>query len=330
MGAMLRNHFAGATRPMHALEIARRRLRRRLRRSGGEAWRLAHRLVEEGRPFLLPILPSALARDILTRGYDPFTLERIYAGRPSGALGPLGKVADRLVLDLPVHRALRERQEAAVGEICAAAVPALRAELPEFRILSAPCGLAWELVGVAERFRRRHPDLLPRLRAWGVDPDPRGILLPEAARRTRAAGLRADFLREDLRRQRELVQLVDREGPFHLIHLAGLWQTDSPAGIGRLIARCAGYLEPGGTLLLDRWEPAEPSRVAAGLGIEMPCQPETLLRSCLAEAGLTIEREHPTGEGGCVLIVARKPLPPLPFADRDAADKPRALAAAAG
>jgi hypothetical protein len=292
---------------MHALTLARQRLRARMESpSTPRTMRLAHGLLENGRVGCLPILSSALAQDILTHGYDARTLDRVYSNHPTGDLGLVGKMTDRVVLDLPVHQALRERLEAAVGEICAAAVVAGRAGEPVFRLLSAPCGLASEIVGVADRLRTRHPELFSRLQCWGVDPDLDGNLLPEAGRRTRAAGLDARFIREDLRRRREVAAMVREEGPFHLVSCLGICQAFSPQDVASLVQYYAGIIAPGGTLLIDRWQPAEKSRVAKGLGAEVPCQPGREFETMLRGAGLVLDREHATGEGGCVLTIARK------------------------
>src|SRR5688572_24007847 len=186
---------------MHALTLARQRLRARMENpSTPRPVRLAHGLVASGQSRFLPVLSSALAQDVLTRGYDARTLDRVYANLPHGDLGPVGRIADRVVLDLPVHQGLRERREAAVGEICAAAVMAIRRGEAEFRMVCAPCGLGSEMLGAAERLRLARPETFARLRCWGVDPDLEGGLLPEATRRARAAGLNARFIREDLRR----------------------------------------------------------------------------------------------------------------------------------
>src|SRR5687768_3291057 len=105
---------------MHALTLARQRLRARIQSpTTPRPVRLAHDLAENGQGQYIPILSSALVQDILTHGYGARTLERIYANRPEGELGLVGKAADRLVLDLPVHEGLRERHQAAIGEICA-------------------------------------------------------------------------------------------------------------------------------------------------------------------------------------------------------------------
>jgi len=292
---------------MHALTLARKRLQARIQQnSTPRSVRLAHDLLENGQSRFLPILSSALAQDILARGYDAATLERVYANRPTGDMGVVGKVADRVMLDLPVHQALRERLDATVGEICAAAYLAVRAGADEFRMLSAPCGLGCELVGMAERLKSLRPEVFAKVRCWGVDPDPQGTTLPEATRRTRAAGLKAQFIREDLRRRREVSATVEREGPFHLISCVGISQQASPAELAEQVKYYAGLLAPGGTLLIDRWQPGEDARIVEGLGIQLQQHPSNEFRAALHAAGLTIEREHATGEGGCTLTVARK------------------------
>src|SRR5688500_8516785 len=107
--------------------------------------RLAHNLVEKGQGRYLPILSSSVAQEILASGYDASALERVYENRTRGGL--VGRIADRMILDLPVHEGLRERLEAVTGEIFCAAVMAHRAGALEFRALFAPCGLGAEIVG---------------------------------------------------------------------------------------------------------------------------------------------------------------------------------------
>jgi len=262
--------------------------------------------VETGRGRFLPVLSSALAQEILTSGYDARVLDQVYANSPSCEHGLLGRLADRLVLEMPLHQGLRERLEAAVGEICAAAVLAVREGQPEFRLLSAPCGLAAELVGAAERLRQARPEVLSRLRCWGVDPDPEGLFLREAQKRARGAGLEASFLREDLRRHRDVSQVVRREGPFHLASCLGYTQSHSLAELAPLARFFGSILAPGGTLLVDRWEAGERSRRVAGLEVPVECYPVREFQETLRSAGFSLEREHATGEGGCILVVARR------------------------
>jgi hypothetical protein len=46
--------------------------------------------------------------------------------------------------------------------------------------------------------------------------------------------------------------------------------------------------------------------LTADLGLQMPYHNVRAFQAMLATHGLTIEREHPTGEGGNVLLVAGK------------------------
>lgn len=290
---------------MQALTLAQR-LRAKIQDPGTpRPVRLAHDLVEKGQSRYLPILSSSIAREILASGYDARTLERVYENRTGGGL--VGRIADRRVLDLPVHEALRERLESATGEIFCAVVMASRSGQTEFRALFAPCGLGAELAGTAERLAQRRPELLPGFRCWGVDADRDGHVLPQAAMRARAAGVEVRFIREDLRRQREVAFTSARVDGFHLVSCIGLTQQFSLQEVARLVRFYSQNLQPGGTLLIDRWHPTEPTELAAGLGAAMTCTSTSEMHALLRAAGLEVEREHPTGEGGCVLTVARRP-----------------------
>jgi hypothetical protein len=294
---------------MHALSLARKRLKARFEDPATpRPVRLAHHLVESGQGRFLPILSSALAQEILANGYHPAVLEQIYANRTRGGL--VGRIADRVVLDLPVHEGMRERLDAAVGEICAAAVLAVRSGCDDFRVLFAPCGLAAEMVTAGERLRETRPDVFERLRWWGVDPDRDGDLLPQAASRARAGGLNAQLIREDLRRHRDVLAAADRVGGFHLISCVGISQLHTVEESAQLIRFYSNLLAPGGTLLVDRWHaaPQDPSNVAASLAELLQHSSTGDVHKAVSAAELDIEREHPTGEGGCVLTVARKPL----------------------
>lgn len=292
---------------MNTLTLARQRLQAHLQSPSTPApVRLAHGMVADGKGRYLPLLSSSLAQSILSEGYDARTLERVYRNRPSNEMGPLGLLADRMVLDLPVHQGLRERLDAAAGEICAAVTLGVRSGITDFRLLCAPCGLANELLRAAERLQETRPEAFVALRCWGVDPDLNGDLLPETARRARAIGLPLQLLREDLRRRREVTAVVGAEGPFHTVVCLGLSQRFSAPDAADLLRYYSSQLAPGGVLLTDRWERTETPRLAAGLGVEWRYQNRAEFQAVLRDADLKLEREHPSGEGGCVLAVARK------------------------
>jgi SAM-dependent methyltransferase len=292
---------------MQAFSMARQRLRERIGRSSTpQPVRLAHDLFQNRQGRLLPMLPSALVQDILTRGYDPLTIQRVYSDRPSGDLGLVGKVADRFALNLPIHEALRERLAAAAGEICAAAIVSARSGKAEFRVLSAACGLAQELIEVENRLRRQDRIALRALRVLAVDRDPDRTVLDEARRRLQAHGIDARCLQEDTRRHGPVARWASQDGGMDLISATGLSQQRRPGELADLVRFYAGLLAPGGVLLLDRWRPAEQCSVTEALGVQVPHFEPVAFRTLLGDLGLAIEREHTTGEGGCVLSVARK------------------------
>lgn len=288
---------------MQALTLAQRLRARFQDPATPRPVRLAHDLVESGQGRYLPVLSSTLAQDLLAAGYTARTLQRIYENRTTGSL--FGRIAERVVQDLPIHQALRERLEAASGEVYAAVVMAARAGCGDFRALFAPCGLGAEMLGAARRLAAR-PDVQPLFRCWGVDPDPEGSLLPELGWRCREAGVNAVLIREDLRRHREVAAAAAAEGNFHLVSCVSLSQLFSADEVARQVAFYAGLLVPGGTLLIDRWQPSHSVELASSLKVSMRPLSGEALDAMLAAAGLETEREHPTGEGGCVLVAARK------------------------
>lgn len=293
---------------MSTLTLARRRLRAHLQRpTTPRPVRLAHDLVDTGKGRWLPLLSSPFARDLLTRGYDPFALDCVYEGRTEPKGGLVARVADRLVLDLPLHRGLRERRDAYAGEIVAAVAVAVRGGVSEFRLLSAPCGLADEALQAAARLRISRPEAFAALRLVGVDSDPEDSVLREASLRARRQGVPAIFIREDLRRLKELEAQVAADGPFHAITCVGLTQRHTADDCARLLQTYAGMLIEGGTLLIDRCEGDRSDEAGQVLAQSLPRLSGAAVHAMLKAAGLVIEREHPTGEGGCVVTVARKP-----------------------
>ncbi len=293
---------------MSTLTLARRRLRAQIQRpTTPRPVRLAHELVDTGKGRWLPLLSSPFARDLMTRGYDPFALDCVYAGRTEPKGGLFARAADRVVLDLPLHRGLRERRDAIAGEIVAAVAIASRAGTSEFRLLSAPCGLADEVLLAAARLKASRPEAFATLRVVGVDSDPEDNILREAAARAQTQAVPATFIREDLRRLKELEANVAAEGPFHAVSCAGLTHRHSAEDCAKLVQTYAGMLAPGGTLLIDRCEGDRSDEAGQVLAQKLPQIGVAAVHAMLKAAGLVIEREHPTGEGGYVVTLARKP-----------------------
>lgn len=295
---------------MHALALARQRLRNRLQSpSTPEPVRLAHFLVEQGRGTRIPLLSSPLARDILRQGYDPRTLQRVYGYAPAQGSGLVGRVVERMIQELPLHEGLRELHEAAVGELRAAAIRCLQGGEASCVLLFAPCGVGNEIAAFARSMRERWPQYAGAVRCCGVDPDPNGEFLPMARAAASRAGIPVELIREDLRRHRAVAAAAERVGGFHAICGVDLTQRYSGETLAGEIGFLAGLLRPGGVLLVDRRERCEEARKGLGAPLRVPARylKHAALRDMALQAGLRLEREHATGEGGCFLVVCRKP-----------------------
>lgn len=258
------------------------------------------RLIRSGRVHLLPLLLSDQARMLLSRKYDAFTTDRAYGARPRGALGPLGALADRIVLSFPVHVALRQRlkivQDALVETVARAA--SLGAD--PVRALSAPCGLLRDVLGAAARIG-------DPVRWTGVDLDAMGDVLPEAARRAGEAGLRVELLREDLFGPcTGLESRARSEGPFHVASCIGLSAWVDLADVASLARRFHGLLGRGGTLLLDGWRPGGDAELARLLGLPARYHDPGELEEVLEGAGFWVDDARPTGNGACTVWIARR------------------------
>lgn len=266
--------------------------------------RVARRLAAlEGKRYM-PMAASLLAQHIVERGYDGATLDQVYRNR-STAASPLARIADRALLGLPVHAALRERHEAMTGEICSAAVLAVRDGEAEFRVLASPVGAGSEIFAVRDALAERRPDTWRRIVWTGVDPDLHDDALTLTGKRLAAARVACRLLRGGAGVESELKKITDEQGRFHLACCPGI----SDRGALRLTARLrstAELLQPGGHLLFDRWESAPAASLSEGLRIRFQPVSANEAETALAEAGLELVRQHPTAEGGCVVVLARR------------------------
>lgn len=266
--------------------------------------RVARRMAAlEGKRYL-PMAASPLAQDILERGYDGRTLEQIYANMPSQA-GLLGRMADRALLRIPLHSALRERHEAMVGEICAAAVMGVRSGLPAFHVLMAPVGLGAEIAGVYRVLRERRPEVAARMRWIGLDPDPKGDILGAARVRLESLRARVRLLQETPAAWAELGRLTAAEGLFQMACCPGLGARGAQA-LGRNLRRLAPLLTSGGQVLFDRWEPAGDTQFRDALRLRIQPMTASECDALLRLSGFAPVRQHPTADAGCVVVLARK------------------------
>src|SRR5262249_30904963 len=145
----------------------------------------------------------------------------VYANRPSG-LGRLGRRLDRYLLDLPVHRAVRERFAAVTDRMTAAIESRLTERDGPVTVLSGPCGLVRDLCAVYEGVRRGHAEGVGRVRFFGLDLDYEGRVLSEARRRAGAAGVPVRLVRGNAMGESTWSWLREQAGPFAVVSCIGL------------------------------------------------------------------------------------------------------------
>lgn len=256
---------------------------------------LVWRLARTGRVHYIGMLLSDYGRQILTRKYDAFSTDSAYTIQPHGLLGPVGKLIDRFVLSFPLHEALRQRLalvvDALVGEISYRA----NRDRP-VRVLSAPCGLARDVITAAGRTKADNEEF--QLELTGVDIDETGDVLKEAARRAHAAGVDIELLREDLFAPgTELSDKAARLGGFDIVNSIGLTAWIDPPDLKMLISRYVELMAPDGTLVIDNWCRHKHSHL--GEMLEMPTRyhPEEVFRPALENAGLRILDVQSSGNG---------------------------------
>jgi hypothetical protein len=267
------------------------------------AWRLLLRFMARGRLEYLLTFPSNQAWRILLRKYDAFTTDHAYDERPSSWLGPLGWWADRRVLSYPLHVAMRDRLRLVTDELVAAVAGAPGGR--PARVLSAPCGLCRDIIGAAAELRT-DGSAGPAVAWHALDLDARGDVIPEARRRTAAAGMQTTFFRGDIFDPAGVRLWVAAGGRFDAINCIGLTTWLSLEEVARLAAYFHDEaLQPGGTLLIDNWAPHAHSRSGEDLEIFAAYHPPADFAAALTDAGFTIERVTPTPNGACTLTVAR-------------------------
>ncbi len=265
-------------------------------------WRLLLRFMTGMKLEYLLTFPSNHAWMILRRKYDAFTTDRAYDERPSSWLGPLGWWADRRVLNYPLHVAMRERLRIVTAELveAVAASPGGRSA----RVLSAPCGLCRDII---QAHAALGEPAAGQTVVWhGLDLDARGDVIPEARRRTAAAGMEIRFHRGDIFDPAGCRMWVAAGGRFDVVNCIGLttWLTlDEVEQLVRFFHDA--LLRPGGRLVIDNWARHEHSRAGEDLEIYATYHEPAAFAAVLRRCGFAIARETTTSNGACTVTVAR-------------------------
>lgn len=258
------------------------------------------RLLRERRFHLLPLYALLRTSDLAREGIDCSGSYRfadhVYRGRPHGKLG-VGKLLDSVLLRLPATRSMRSRFLHARSELLAAARrhPVDR----PFRVLSVPCGIARELVDVAEILLAEDPGFAARTSFIGTDLDPR----PLALSRTMSRGLPGfRFIRADALDPRTFPTDLD------VILSTGLGEFLADEQLLRFYVICRAALRDGGIFVTSatRREPISDylMRELAELRPHYR-EPEELVR-LLGQAGFHDASVRLDDIGLQVLIAARR------------------------
>ena len=241
-----------------------------------------------------PLLLSDYAREIMRRKYDAIATDRAYENRPSGLLGPIGRTVDRAVLNFPTHAALRERLEFVVRDL-KTEVLRVQPGRARVRVLSAPCGLARDVVTAVEQIKRERPEIGRQIELFGLDLDSTGEVLPLAHERADRAGVALKLARADLFNREQVSAAVGSVDRFHVINCIGLtpWlRLSEVEQLARLFHD--DLLVPGGALLIDNFAWHKHSGIATDLEIHSIYHPPEAFVGVLHSAGFIRIRERTT------------------------------------
>ncbi|HET9455272.1 MAG TPA: class I SAM-dependent methyltransferase family protein [Gemmatimonadaceae bacterium] len=164
---------------------------RRLPNVTRESPSIPRRLLREGKPHLIPVyalmLTSDLGREGIERSGSFRFADHVYRNVPGGRFG-IGWLLDAALLRLPAARSMRSRyvhsRDVIVAEVRARAAAGAR----DVRIVSAPCGIAREMVDAADAIDRDTALSAVRVHFHGIDLDPEPLALSREL-----AGARPDF-----------------------------------------------------------------------------------------------------------------------------------------
>lgn len=268
------------------------------------AWLLTLRFIAGFRWRYLARFPSNHAWMVLRRKYDAVVTDRAYENRPESWLGPLGRWADRRVLDYPVHVGLRQRLELVTDALVEAITERAEGGTSIVRVLSAPSGLCRDLILATTRARDERGVALEQVELHGLDLDASGEVIPEAQRRLAVAGLDVTFHHEDVFSAVGPAQVAARDGQFDIVNCIGLASWISIDEVEQLAASFRRLLAPGGVLLIDNFAWHDHSDMGADLEIDTVYHPPEEFIARLERAGFRVSTIRPTANGVCTLHVA--------------------------
>jgi hypothetical protein len=262
---------------------------------------LVRRWLRQGKIWLLPLLLSDYGRELIKRKYDALATDRAYENRPSGRLGPIGKLIDWIVLQQDIHAGLRQRLPLVVDEVSKGVTEAWARGLPSVRLVSGPCGLARDL-------RRAWWSLgapTGRLELLGLDLDSSDEVLPAAARLAQAEAVPLQTSRCDLLDHTALAAAVGQP-PADVFLCIGLGVWLDPPDLAHLLKGIHQNLTQDGLLIVDNFRAHGASRFAADLEMKTRYHSDVDFERALRESGFAVEVMHETENRVNVVYRCRK------------------------
>ncbi len=174
------------------------------------------------------------------------------------------------------------------------------------RVLSAPCGLCRDLLLCADRLAERAPALRHRVDFTGLDLDARGDVLPEAARRARAAGVAIALHRGDIF-DPAMLAVPHGHPRFDIVTCIGLTAWRDLDEVELLARRLRDLAAPDATLIVDNWAPHTQSALGRDLEIDTRYHEPRAFVAALRRGSFVVDpaRTRTTPNGVCALDVAR-------------------------
>jgi hypothetical protein len=254
----------------------------------------------------LPMLLSDYGREILRRKYDAFATDRAYENRPSGLFGPIGGWVDRVVLNMPLHEALRQRLRLVVDNLEAEVKEHLQRGESRVRVLSAPCGLIRDLLVSSRELALEDPRIFEKLELHALDLDATDEVLSAASRRAALAGVAVRFHQDDLFNPRSLNAVLAEGTRFHVINCIGLTAWLDLAEVEHLARFFHDrVLVKDGSFIVDNWAQHKQSALGADLGIPTRYHDPATFVKALETSGFRIKGRFVSANGVVTVYVAR-------------------------
>lgn len=254
----------------------------------------------------LPMLLSRYGREVVRRKYDAIATDLAYENHCSWELGPVSYVADKFVLSLPTHGALRQRLRfVADGLKLATTEVGTASDSKPVRILSAPCGAGRDLAIFGSEIAAESPELFSLLEVHALDLDPTGEALPLLKQRATAAGMDVTVHQQDLFTLK--TDNADGISSFDIVNSIGLTPWLTLEDVSALVTLFHNDLmADSGYLLIDLFKWHRFSRLAYSLEINTIYHEHDEFISTVERAGFRLLHESEASNKVNTLFTFRK------------------------